>query len=298
MDKSLSSLDWSLIQAFVAVADTGSLSAAARALGLSQPTLGRQVNVLEQTIGAPLFRRQPRGMALTALGAHLLDPARAMFEAAGRLTLVAAGESQSMAGSVRITASVVISHHVLPPILAALRRAEPQIELDLVASDSTENLLFREADIAIRMYRPEQLDVVTRHLGDIPLGMYGARTYLDRKGRPATQDDLLRHDFVGHDTNDQIIREMRALGWQVDRGWFPVRCDHQTTYWELVRAGCGLGFSQIGIGRADPLVEQVAHDLPMPTLPVWLTAHEKMRQSPRIRRVWDHLAGSLMAAVS
>ncbi len=180
-----------MIQAFVAVADQGSLSAAARHLGVSQPTLGRHVHAMEDAVGAPLFRRKPRGMALTTLGAQLLDPAREMSEAASRLSLVAAGESQSMAGSVRITASVFISHHILPALLAQTRRSNPEISLDLVASDSTENLLFSEADIAIRMYRPEQLDVVTRHLGDIQMGLFGATDYLDRKwpaghaGRPA-----------------------------------------------------------------------------------------------------------------
>jgi len=130
------------------------------------------------------------------------------------------------------------------------------------------------------------------------MGLFGSTGYLDRTGRPATLDDLRGHDFVGYDTSDLIIRGMRAFGWQVDRDWFAVRCDHQTAYWELVRAGCGLGFCQVGTGRRDPQVEEVAQNLPVPALPVWLSAHEKMRQSPRISRVWDHLAGSLMTAVS
>lgn len=298
MGITLASLDWSLIQAFVAVADHGSLSAAARHLGVSQPTLGRQVGAIERALGARLFRRQPRGMALTGLGVQLLEHARAMQEAAGRLALVAAGESQDMEGSVRITASVFMAHHVLPPILADLRCTAPRIAIELVASDASENLLFSEADIAVRMYRPEQLDVVTRHLGDIPLGLFAAKSYLDRAGRPETLDDLQAHDFVGYDSNDQIIRGMRAFGWQVDRDWFAVRCDHQTVYWELVRAGCGLGFGQVATARADPLIEAVACDLPLPSLPVWLSAHEKMRQSPRIRRVWDLLARDLGSVVS
>ncbi len=298
MDKSPTSLDWSLVQVFVAVAETGSLSAAARQLGVSQPTLGRQVQAMERALGAPVFKRRARGMAMTAFGSHLLEPARAMHRAAGTLALIAAGENQSLAGTVRISASVAVSHHVLPPILSDLRDANPEISIELVASDATENLLFSEADIAVRMYRPEQLDVVTRHLGDIALGLYGATTYLDRAGRPQTEDDLKTHAFVGYDTSDLIIRGMRAAGWNVDRDWFPVRCDHQTVYWELVRAGCGLGFAQVMTAEPDGTVERVVHDLPLPPLPVWLSAHEKMRQSPRIRRVWDALAERLVDVIS
>lgn len=298
MNRSLSTLDWALVQSFLAVAETGSLSAAARRLGTSQPTVGRQVHAMEDALGAMLFRRERRGMALTEAGLAILEPARAMAEAAGRLTLAAAGEAEEMAGTVRLSASVFVSHHVLPPILARLREEAPEIQLELVASDSSENLLFREADIALRMYRPGQLDVVTRHMGDIPLGLFGAKSYLHWRGRPRTLEELKTHDFVGYDRGDLIIRGMRAAGWQVDREWFAVRCDHQTTYWELVRAGCGLGFAQIPTARADPLLEEIDLPVPVPALPLWLTAHEAMRRTPRVRRVWDHLARHLALLVS
>lgn len=300
MPKLPSSLDWSLVQAFLAVAQTGSLSAAARRVGVSQPTVGRQVHAMEEALGTALFRRQPRGMALTEAGAALIEPARAMEAAAGRLALLAAGEAEEAGGTVRITASIFMSHHVLPPILARLREEAPEIAVELVASDATGNLLFREADIALRMYRPEQLDVVARHLGDVPLGLFGARRYLDRRGRPESFEDLRAHDFVGYDTSDMIIRGMRGVGWEVDRDWFAVRCDHQSAYWELVRAGCGLGFCQAPTARADPVVEEIVltKPLPIPSLPVWLATHEKLRRSRRVRRVWDHLAAALAPQLS
>ncbi|GKY86348.1 LysR family transcriptional regulator [Sinisalibacter aestuarii] len=295
MDNTLASLDWSLVQAFLAVAETGSLSGAARALGSSQPTLGRKVREIEAAMGAELFRRHAKGLALTDAGQAMLAPAQAMRAAAGQMALIAAGEDRALAGTVRITASVVVSHFVLPPVLVDLRRAYPGIEIDLVASDSSENLLFREADIAVRMYRPGQLDVVTRHVADLPTGAYAAAGYLDRAGRPKTVDDLLALDWVGFDRNEMIIRGMAEAGWNVDRNFFRLRTDDQAAYWQLVRAGGGVGIMQQAIGEREPQVERLLPDMPLPVLPVWLTAHEAVRRVPRVARVWDALSEALAA---
>jgi DNA-binding transcriptional LysR family regulator len=289
--------DWSLVRVFLAVAETGSFSAAARRLRSSQPTVGRQVAALEEAVGAALFQRYPQGMRLTDAGADLLTPARAMAEAARALSLAAAGKAETMSGSVRITASVAMAHHVLPPIVARLRAVLPAVAIELVASDAADNLLFREADIAVRMFRPDQLDVVTTHLGDLALGIYGAVAYLDAAGRPATVDDLLTHRFVGYDRDDRILRGFREMGFPVTRDFFGTRTDAHTVYWELVRAGCGLGVGQVLQGEADPLVERVVPHVPLPTLPVWLTAHEGLRRTPRIRRVWEMLEAELRAAL-
>jgi len=297
MDKSLSLSDWSLVQSFLAVADTGSLSAGARQLGRSQPTLGRQVQALEAELGVSLFDRHARGLRLSAVGEQLLPMARRMQTAMNEMSLIAAGQSQQMEGTVRITASVFASHHVLPRILADIRRAEPAIRLELVATDTTENLLFREADIAVRMYRPEQMDILTRHLGDVPLCLCAAKSYLDRAGRPETPEDLFRHDLVGFDVNDMIIRAMQERGWPASRDSFTTRCDLHSAYWELIRAGCGIGFTQHQVADADPEVEVIPLGIEIPVLPMWLAAPQAMRQTPRIRRVWDLLADGLKASL-
>lgn len=289
----LEHLDWSLVQSFLAVAETGSLSAAARRLGLTQPTVGRHIQALEQKLGVDLFNRQARGMNLTEQGTTLLEHARAMREAAEALSLHAAGKNSDLRGAVRITASVFSSHHYLPPIIAELREAHPEIDVELVASDETENLLFREADIAVRMYRPTQLDMVTLHVGDVQLALFGSKRYLARKGRPVTFDDLLQHDLVGYDRNESMLREFRTAGYAVEREFFPVRCDNQTAVWELVRAGCGLGFAPLQAGLRDPELERLELGLPIPRLEVWLTAHEAVRQSPRVDLVWRVLAERL-----
>lgn len=285
--------DWRHVQSFLAVAETGSLSKAAQALGLSQPTLGRHIQAIETALGLSLFERHARGLHLSDSGETLLPHARAMRDALAALNVAVAGRDAMVEGTVRITASIFASHHILPPIMARMRQAEPLIRLELAPTDSSENLLFREADIAVRMYRPTQLDIVTRHVTDIALGTFAARAYLDRRGRPEHPHDLLNHDLVGYDRSDLILRAMNDMGLPVTRDHFTTRCDMQTTYWELVRAGCGIGFSQRAVALADPAVEEILPEMEVPSLPVWLAAPQAMRQTPRIRRIWDLLADAL-----
>jgi DNA-binding transcriptional LysR family regulator len=298
MDALTDKLDWALVQSFLAVAETGTLSAAARQLGASQPTLGRQIKAIEQQLGEELFVRQARGLALTEAGERLVPAARDVRDAINRISIIAAGQQQSLSGTVRITASELVSHTHLPSILADIRSAEPQIELELVPSDSTENLLFREADIAIRMYQPEQLDLVARQLGYLEIGAFASTRYLEQHGRPTTIEEFASHQFVGYDRNEQIIAGMRSAGFNIDRHFFHTRCDNQIVYWELVRQGCGIGFSQKSIADNDPLVEQIPLDFPIAPLPVWLTAHKVMQSTPRIKRVWNLLRDGLQQVLS
>lgn len=290
MDKPLATADWALIQSFLAVAETGSLSGAARQLSISQPTVGRQIAALEASLDCVLFERHARGLHLSETGEALLSHASDMRAAMQRIALTAAGQSNRLEGTVRLTASVFASHHILPRVIAGIRLAEPEISIELVPTDSSENLLFHEADIAVRMYRSEQLDIVTRHLTDVRIGAFAAKRYLDRVGRPRRISDVLKLDLVGYARNELIIQTMRDLGWQIDRNAFATRCDNHATYWELVRAGCGIGFSMAHVGHADPTVEEIDLGVDIPPLPIWLATHQAMRQTPRIRRVWDLLA--------
>lgn len=287
--------DWSLFEAFLAVAEGGSLSEAARVLGTSQPTLGRHIAALEQDLGLELFQRHPKGLSLTEEGLTILPRARQMREAVNGIALAAAGREADLSGTVRVTASEMLSFFHLPAMIARIRTAHPEIQIELVPSDLTSNLLFREADIAIRMYRPTQLDLVTRHLGDLPIRMFAARRYIDERGTPRSADDLRRHDIVGYDANEAIISGMRMAGLPAERGWFGVRCDNNLANWALVRAGCGIGFGQAVVGLSDPELVEIDIGLPLPPLEVWLTAHEAMRRSARVRRVWDRLADDLGA---
>lgn len=289
--------EWSLIRPFLAVAEHGSLSGAARALGSSQPTVGRQIKALEEELGTTLFHRRAKGLDPTDTALEFLPAAKRMRDAMQEIVLAAAGEDHSPGGTVRVTASQFLSHHALPPVIAAIRRDEPDIEIELVPSDESRNLLFREADIALRMYRPTQLDLVTRHIGDIALAVFVSRRYVAARGMP-TVDTMLQHDWVGYDTNPAIVDGFKALGFDIERTFFRTRTDDQVTYWELVRAGCGIGFGQGRIGQKDPDLIEVPLGVPLPVLPIWLTAHEAMRQTRRIRRVWDLLADGLSPLVS
>ncbi|MEX0339664.1 MAG: LysR family transcriptional regulator [Arenibacterium sp.] len=284
-----------MIQSFLAVAETGSLSAAATHLGRSQPTIGRHIQTLEQLYDTPLFERHARGLKLADQGVRLLPMAQEMNRAMTALALEAAGQSSRLNGTVRITASVYASHFILPPILARIRASEPLIDIVLIPTDRTENLLFRAADIAVRMYRPTQLDTITRKIGELGMGVFAAKSYLARAGRPDRLTDLFNYDVVGFDQNDLILRTMRDMGFDARAEAFAGRCDNQAAYWELVRAGCGIGFSQTIVGRADPLVEELIFDIEIPPLEVWLATHQAMHQTPRIRRVWSLLADELSA---
>jgi DNA-binding transcriptional LysR family regulator len=293
MPAALSSLDWSLVQAFVAVVEAGSLSGAARSLGRSQPTLGRQIKSMEDQLGSELFQRHEKGLHLTAVGESLRDAAQVMLRAAKEIELLASSQDQGLTGTVRVTASVIVATHHLPKLIAEVREREPQVAIELVASDESSNLHFREADIAVRMYRPTQLDLVAVHLGDLELGVFAARSYVERRGMPREPSELLEHDVVGFDREPAILEGFARAGLPVERDFFKVRCDHQAAHWELVRAGCGLGFGQLAVGRDDPLLVEIPLAIALPRLPVWLTAHDAMRHTPRVARVWELLAAGL-----
>lgn len=287
--------DWSHIEAFVAVAEAGSLSAAARASGISQPTLSRHVSALESELGQRLMHRGREGVTLTTAGLKLLAEAQRMADAAARISMLAEGTSDALTGTVRLTASCVVATYLLPGILTALRREEPGIAVELVASDETENLLRREADIALRMYRPTQPDVITRKVADFQIGVFAAPSYLAERGTPETPEDLLSHDVIGYDRSRLVIDGLAMSGLQVDRDFFAFRSDDQVVCWQMVVAGFGIGFMNRNIGRAEPRVVEIATGAAIPSLPVWLTAHAELRSQPRVRRVFDGLADALGA---
>ncbi|MDG4883667.1 LysR family transcriptional regulator [Mesorhizobium sp. WSM4884] len=281
--------DWNLIKSFVAVAETGSLSAAARRLEASQPTLGRHIAELEQALGVTLFRRGRRGYELTEAGSTLYERGRAVSEQANAFSLLALGSVEAIEGTVRIAASEVVAACVLPRMTARLGKEEPGIEIEIVASNQVENLLRRDADIAIRMVRPAQNELVARKVTDIPLCLCAAKSYLDRRGRPTKPGDLANHSLIGFDRSDEIIRGFTAHGIPVGRSHFRFRTDNQIVLWEAVRAGNGIGIGQEPLANRNPDLEKLLPDVPLPTLPVWLAMHRDVRTSMRIRRVADFL---------
>lgn len=287
------SLDWTLIQAFLAVAEEGSLSGAARETGISQPTLSRQIKAIEDQLHVRLFDRQAKGLDLTETGHELLPAAKAMFEAAGQFANIAAGHDEQIEGTVRITASEFVSHFILPEIIADVRENHPDIQIELNSTDHSENLLFREADIAIRMYRPTQLDMITRKLGVLRLGFFASQNYVQRRGLPENLAELMTHDLIGYDRSERFIQGAKEFGWELSKTDFAVRCDLQTLHGELIKAGCGIGILSVEAAARMPALVPAVQSFPVPGLAVWLTSHEALRHTPRVRTVWKHLETGL-----
>lgn len=289
--------DWTLLETFAAVGEHGSLSAAARATGTSQPTMSRHISTLEQEVGARLFERGVNGVALTATGASLMKHVEDMADAAARLDMVVAGNAETLSGSIRLTASDIVATYVLPALLTELRSAEPAITIELVATDTTENLLRREADIAVRMYRPTRSDIISQKVGELKMGMFASRSYLARCGMPESLEDVLQHDIIGYDRSTLIIDGFKQVGVKVDRDFFAFRSDDQVVCWEMARAGLGIGFNQVQLGEQHPNMVRIDAAGDVGSLPVWLTAHSELRSNPRVRRVFDFLAERLKQAM-
>ncbi|MBS3850084.1 LysR family transcriptional regulator [Devosia sp. BSSL-BM10] len=287
--------DWSLWRSFAAVIEHGSLSGAARALQLSQPTIGRHIETLEGQLDLPLFERGLSGLKPNATALQLLAPITRAQTALAEASMIADGAQTQARGTVRITASAMISNYVLPEILVGIRAHYPHIAIETVPSDSSENLLMREADIAIRMFRPTQLELVTRHLGDIPIIATAHERYLARRGRPTAIEDFWQHDIVGFDSSDAIIAHSRRLGYTISLDNFPLRSDDQPHQWELIKSGLGIGFGQAHLVRNTPGMVALPVDLAIPPLPVWLTTHKELYTSHRIRAIYDALADGLVA---
>lgn len=289
--------DWSLVRSFLAVLEKGSLLAASRDLQLSQPTIGRHVAELESQLGLVLFDRNGRGLLPTEAAYHLADSARIMQSGADQLARNVMGADLGASGTVRITASQPVSCYVLPPLLAQMRLSLPDVQVELVASNEVSNLLRREADIAVRMVQPQQASIIARRVGKVTLRACAHQDYLRRRGVPRQPSDLLAHDLIGGDRNDDTLKGFAAQGLVVGREQFAFRADDLIVVWQAVRAGLGVGFVSEHLIRSDPAVIPVLPKLKIEPLPVWLAVHKEIRTSKRIRAVYDFLADALPAAI-
>ncbi|GAB3028994.1 LysR family transcriptional regulator [Bowmanella dokdonensis] len=288
--------DWNRARAFLVTAEEGSFSAAARALDMTQPTLGRQVCALENELGVTLFERSARGLTLTPSGVDLLEYVKGMADAANRFSLAATGHTQTVAGKVSISASEATAAFVLPPILARLRQQAPGIEIELIATNDSSDLIRREADIAIRAYRPTQPELITRKLQDLRAHLYGATSYLSRLSKRSCPADFNGADFLCFDHTSVIQDELNKRGFNLTQKNFPVTIANHLVQWELVKAGVGIGFMTQDIGDAEPLVERVLADFAAFEVELWLVVHRELHTSKRLKLVFDFLAESLSSS--
>lgn len=268
------------------------MSAAARALQSTQPTIGRQVTALEQDLGVTLFERSGRSLLMTGAGQDLLEHVQAMGDAASRISMVASGQSQDVAGHVSITASDLLAAGFLPPILKKLRQEAPGIIVDVIASNRIENLTRRDADIAIRHVRPDQPDLIARQMTDAQAGYYAATEYLERYGRPKSVADLKDHVFVGPRDTTQMLQYLEMRGIELSPDQFKANSDSGVVMWEMMRAGLGIVVGPSGIWPDTKGVEQLLADVDSIAFPVWLATHRELKTSRRIRIVFDTLAAA------
>lgn len=285
--------DWNRARAFLVTAEEGSFSAAARALDMTQPTLGRQVSSLEAELGVTLFERSSRGLILTPSGHDLLLQARAMAEAAGRFSLTASGHTQTIEGKVSISATEATAAFVLPSVLARLRQHAPGIEVELIATNQSSDLMLREADIAIRAYRPEQSELIVRKLSSIRAHLYGSKDYLRRFQRRKSAADLSGADFLRFELNSLLKDELNKRGFNLYDKNFAVTAANHLVQWQLVKAGVGIGFMTEEVGDAEPLVERALPDFPAFEAQTWLVVHRELHTSRRLKLVFDFLAEAL-----
>ena len=298
MTNPLATFDWALVRSFLAVLDAGSLMGAARKLQAQQPTLSRHVAGLEAQLGTPLFERTGRGVTPTAAALSIADAARQMEAGADTLARALSVRREATTGTVRITTSQVAATYLMPGVLAALQAEEPGIAVELMASNQINNLLRREADIAVRMVRPAQATLVARKLADLAIVACAHESYLKRAGRPRQPADLLQHRLIGYDRDEQMLRGFAAMGLPVTRESFALRTDDQVAYGSLIAAGAGIGFVAAYNIRHWSGVVPLLPMLQIPPLPCWLAVHREIRGSKVVRRAYDFLAEAIPQALA
>lgn len=293
MDWKTINFDWNRAKAFLVTAQEGSLSAAARALGMSQPTLGRQVAALEKELGVILFERVGYKFMLTPSGLALLEHVQAMADVAAKVSLVASGQSQSIEGTVCISASEVHAVFLLPPIIAKIRRLAPKIHIEIVATSKVSDLRQREADIAIRNFRPTQLELIAKKVKDSVAHFYASTAYVASLGESFDLERLNKADFISFDGSGTLLTRLNAMGLKLTKDNFPIITESYLTHWELVKQGLGIGIMPEEIGDAEPKVARVPAGIEPFQFPMWLTTHRELNTNRRVRMVFDLLAQEL-----
>lgn len=285
-------MDWNHIRAFHATAMDGSLSAAARRLGLTQPTLSRQVLALEAELGVGLFERRGRKLLLTPTGSALLDHIQIMGDAADNLVLAANGRAQDVGGRVCISATDVTATYVLPQIVARIRAEAPQITVVIAASNAISDLHRGEADIAVRHVRPDRPGLVAQHVRDAQAGFFASRDWIARHGEPQSPADLATAELIGFD-DPLFASVLNNLGVPISPEDFRIASESAVVVWEMVKRGMGVGVMMREVGEQTPGVVRLLPDLRPIPVPIWLVTHQELQSRPSIRLVQAIMAQEL-----
>lgn len=285
--------DWNRARAFFVTVEEGSLSAAAKALNMSQPTLGRQVSALEKELGVSLFERVGRGFQITRSGLELYEHVKAMSEAANKLSLTASGRSQSIEGSVTISAANTMSAYILPALIHKLRQKEPGIQIELVSTNSLSDLRKREADIALRNVEPTHPELFFKKLKKTHAYLYATPEYLKQIAPVRKNSDLKKASFLGFANNHEYIEGLKSIGVEVSPKQFQIFSDDHIFQWEMVKQGAGIGVMLEEVAKKESSVRKVLEKLPPLKVDNWVVAHRELKTNRRIRIVFDFLAEAL-----
>jgi len=294
------SLDWNLVRSFVAVADAGSLSKGARQLGLAHPTIARHIQQLEEALGIRLFERTGSGLSINEAGARLAEIGRRMQTDANAFDAVAESMRTTRSGVVRITHSELMSD-LIPELLAPMLHSDPdaQRQFEIIVSADQLNLLEREADIAVRHVRPEQSELICRHVGEMPMRAYASRSYIERFGTP-NAESLEDHWFIDGASEQPFTMAVERLGFHIPQERVAFRTDYQYAQRRAAASGLGIVALPAYIGEADPELVQVLTEPPSDpggstevAVEVWLVSRPGARQQKLLAEVGDHLAEQL-----
>lgn len=289
--------DWNQARGFHATAKTGSYSAAAKKLGLTQPTLSRQVNALEEKLDVTLFEQVGKRLVLTASGQELFKHVENMREAADALALSATGQSQSITGTVSISVSDGLAIIWLPKILEQLREEAPGITIEIIVSNSLSDLRRREADIAIRHVRPDDPELIGKLIKECEARFYASKDWIKINGHPKKADEVTSADFIAYDSHGQFVDYMRQLGIKLDMNEIRLVSENSALVWEMVKNGLGIGAMMTEIAEIEPFVVPVLDQVPPIEFPIWLVTHKELRTSRRIRIVFDFLSDALKRTI-
>lgn len=285
----MNNLNWSLVRSFLVASQQGSLSAAARLLGVSQPTLSRDIQALEKETKLQLFRRTTQGLSLTEAGQSLMEAAGRMDEAADLFSRQVTGLDVQLEGDIRISVNEILGIFLLPPAIAAYRKQHPGVHIEIVITNQTSSLNKREADIALRMYRPTQPELVARRLPDLELGFYAHRDYIKKHGIPDSMETFRQHTIIGFDEATDFIEGAGQMGYRFTRDHFALRTDHLLAQINLLRAGAGIAGTHVGLAERWPELQRILEWVPLPPLEFWVVCHGDTQYNARIRSVQQFL---------
>jgi DNA-binding transcriptional LysR family regulator len=287
--------DWNLLRSFLAIFETGTLTDAAKRLGMTQPNMGRHLRQLEALLGETLFVRLPSGLKPNARAEALYATSAPMHQAVREAARLFTGQPERVVGVVRLAVSQAYGYHVVPQLLAPLLHSEPELEIELVVSNHSNNLLRRDADIAVRHFRPQQDDVIARKLGEGELGLYAHEDYITRFGEPTGFEQPVGAVLAGFDREPMPLGEALHGAVPTTPLRFRWRSDSVFALQAAVECGAAVGIYFCDIAAGRPGLRRVLADQVRLKQELWICAHDELRRSHRMRRVWDHLGDALEA---